>query len=236
MQDFLYFFGHGFCHQLPSRTFEVGGLFFSACARDTGIYLGFFFAVLAAFIIYAKTREKPAELPPVTYLILLALFVVPMGIDGVSSYAGLRPTTNTIRYITGFLTGMAGGSIVAPLLFALRADAAPDQKIFAKPSHVALHLLVTFALGAIFFFAYPYLGVLSALFGVVAFISILMSVNVILVTLIKSPPPAQRAGYWFLVLLVCLVLTLVEITLFGLLREFMVDTLLQGRDLGEFLR
>lgn len=236
MQEFLYFFGHGFCHQLPSRTLESGGLFFSVCARDTGIYLGFFFAMLVAFLLYVKVREKPAELPPIVYLVILALFIVPMGIDGVSSYAGLRPTTNTIRYVTGFLTGTAGGSIVVPLLFALRADAAPTQKIFARPSQAVLHLLVSFVLGAVFFVVYPFLGIFAPLFVVLAFLSIVVSVNLILVTLVKPLPVPHTAKRWLLLLLVCLALSLAEIAVFGLLREFMVHTLLQGHELGEFLR
>jgi hypothetical protein len=149
---------------------------------------------------------------------------------------GLRPTTNTIRYITGFLTGTAAGSIIAPLLFALRTDAAPSERIFGKPTLALLHLLATFALGTIFFVIYPFIGIASSLFAVLAFLVLLMSVNVIIVTLVKPLPVPHKAWHWLLVLALCLVLSLVEITVFGLAREMIVQTVLRGHEFSEFLR
>jgi uncharacterized membrane protein len=235
VQEFLRFFGHGFCHQIPARSFESGGLIFSACARDTGIYLGFFLAVVLAFLIYARDAVKPTELPPAPYVIVLVFFVVPMAFDGGTSYLGLRPTTNTIRYITGFLTGVAVGSIVTPLLFALRKDAAPGQRIFSRPSVVALHLALTFALGAAFFFGYPLLGVVSPFIPVVAFLCIAVCINLILLTLSRRFAPRHRAAHWLFLLSVCLALALVEIAAFGAAREFAIQTVLGGHELYEFL-
>jgi uncharacterized membrane protein len=235
MQDFLRFFGHGFCHQIPVRSFESGGLVFSACSRDTGIYLGFFFALLVAFFIYAWRGSRPTELPPLPFLIMLALFIMPMAFDGVSSYLGLRPTTNTIRYITGFLTGTAAASIVTPLLFSLRRDAAPQQKIFATLSEVMPHLALTFTLGAVFFFGYPLLGPVSPFVPVVAFLVIIVSVNLIVLTFSKRLAPRHTALHWLLLLALSLVLALVEIALLGALRELLVQTLLGGHELYEFI-
>jgi uncharacterized membrane protein len=235
MQEFLRFFGHGFCHQIPSRSLEVGGLVFSTCARDTGIYLGFLFALVAAFVIYARAKSRPTELPPLVYLVVLALFVLPMAFDGVTSYLGLRPTTNTIRYLTGFLTGTAAGSVVAPLLFALRKDAVPGQRIFARPSTAAPHLVLTFALGALFFASYPYLGVFSPLLAVAAFLTITVCVNLILLTLSRRFAPRHTVGHWLFLLALCLVLALVEIALFGVLRDVVVQVFLNGHEFSEFL-
>jgi uncharacterized membrane protein len=235
MQEFLRFFGHGFCHQIPSRSFEAGGLVFSACARDTGIYLGFFCALIAAFLIYARCRHKPAEFPPVAYIIVLAFFVVPMAFDGVTSYIGLRPTTNTIRYITGFLTGTAAGSIITPLLFALCQNASLQHKVFARPSEVALHLGVTFILGTAFFLGYPYLGVVSPFIAVVAFLTIVTCVNLVLLTLSKRFAPHHTVVNWLLILALSLALALVEIAVLGAFREFLVQTFLGGHDISEFL-
>jgi uncharacterized membrane protein len=235
MQEFLRFFGHGFCHQIPSRSFEAGGLVFSVCSRDTGIYLGFFFAILAVFLVYARSGPKPAELPPAAYIIVLSFFIVPMAIDGVTSYIGLRPTTNTIRYITGFLTGTGAGSIVAPLLFALRRDATHQQKIFDRPSVVVLHLGLTFILGAAFFFVYPYLGVVSPLIVVVAFLILTCCVNLNLLTLGKRFTPRHTFANWLFIIACALILALVEIALLGAVREFLVQIFLGGHDLHELL-
>ncbi|MDR1421309.1 MAG: DUF2085 domain-containing protein [Coriobacteriales bacterium] len=134
MQDFLTFIGHGFCHQIPARTFESGGLFFAVCARDTGIHLGIALAVLWAFALYARARIKPGDMPPAPILVILVLMVVPMAFDGISSYAGWRPTTNTIRFITGLLCGVAIGSLFAPFLMGLRRDADFWLKAYTRRS------------------------------------------------------------------------------------------------------
>ncbi|MDR1082264.1 MAG: DUF2085 domain-containing protein [Coriobacteriales bacterium] len=235
MQEFLRFFGHGFCHQIPARSFESGGLVFSACSRDTGIYLGFFFAVVAAFLIYARSTDKPTGLLPAPFIIALSFFIVPMAFDGVTSYLGLRPTTNTIRYITGFFAGAAGGTVFAPLLFALRADAAPQKQIFAQPSKAIAQLVLTFVLGATFFFGYPYLGVVSPFLAVAAFVAIIVSVNLVLLTLSKRFAVRHTVVHWLLLLAFCLVLALVEIALLGAIRTVLIQSLFGGHEFYEFL-
>jgi uncharacterized membrane protein len=236
MQEFINFFGHGFCHQIPARTLEAGGYFFSVCARDTGIYLGFAFALIAAFIIYATAKQKPGNIPPWPYLILLTLMVVPMALDGVSSYVGLRETTNTIRYITGALTGCAAGSIVAPLLFSLAKTGNPQKKILATPKEVALHLAITFTLLAVFFFVYPSLGVVSPLLVIAAFLVILASINLILITLSKRFAPRHTAVHWVMLLTIALALALIEITAFGALREAAEQFLLGDLNISDILK
>ncbi|MDR0350716.1 MAG: DUF2085 domain-containing protein [Coriobacteriales bacterium] len=232
MQDILHFFGHGFCHQLPERSFEAGGLIFSVCARDTGIYLGFFCALLAAFILYARDGRKPSELAPVPYLIVLALFVLPMAFDGASSYLGLRPTTNTIRYITGFLVGTSAASLLAPLLFALRKDADPSKRIFARPFQALAHLAMSFLLGAAFLVGYPFLGPSAPVLALVAFLSIPFSVNLLLVKLSKRLAVRHDLRGWlFVVVLVCL-LSFIEIAAFGALRDFIAIFFFNGQDIS----
>jgi uncharacterized membrane protein len=228
VQELLHFFGHGFCHQIPERSFEAGGLVFSVCARDTGIYLGFFFALIAAFIVYARSPRKPAELPPIPYIVVLVFFVVPMAFDGATSYIGLRPTTNTIRYLTGFLTGTAGATVMAPLLFALRRDADPCARIFAKPAPILLHLALAFLLGGAFLIGYRYLGAVAPFIGVCAHLVLVASVNLVLITLIDRFAPRRTAVYWLAVLAASLALALVEIALFGLVRDIIVHTLFGG--------
>jgi uncharacterized membrane protein len=235
MQEFLRFFGHGFCHQIPARSFESGSLVFSVCSRDTGIYLGFFFALVVAFLIYARSANKPAELPPMPCLLVLAILILPMAFDGVTSYLGFRPTTNTIRYLTGFLTGTAAGSIVVPLLFALRRDAAPQQRIFSRPREAVFQLTGTFILGVAFFFGYPYLGAASPVMVVVAFLTIATCINLIILTLGKRFAPRHTGVHWLLLIAASLALALVEITVFGMIRELVVQLVLGGHELYEFL-
>ena len=235
MQELLKFFGHGFCHQIPERTFEAGGYLFSACARDTGIYLGFFFAIIMAFIVYARSNKKPGELPPARYILILALLVLPFAIDGVTSYLGLRPTTNTIRYLTGLATGVAAGSLIVPLLFTLRKDADPRQKAFATWQKAGAHLGLTFAAGLFFLLVYPLCGPASPLFAVVAFLSLPFSLSLIILTLSRRFYPLHTRGHWLILTVICLGLTIFEVSMLGLLRDWVMQAVLGGLDPPGFL-
>ncbi|MCP4229207.1 MAG: DUF2085 domain-containing protein [bacterium] len=94
--------GFAVCHQLPSRTFEMGGNAMGLCARCAGLYLG----VAATYLyIFLWRRGKVNAIPRLWLSALFVLFILPMAFDGLTSYAGLRETTNDIRIITGALTG-----------------------------------------------------------------------------------------------------------------------------------
>lgn len=101
----LDFIGRLVCHQLPERTLWVGGHHLPVCARDTGVYLGFFLGYLLL-----GQRRKEACGPP--NLWMTSLMVMPMIVDAVTQWVGLRTSTNELRLITGLLFGTA----IAPLL------------------------------------------------------------------------------------------------------------------------
>ncbi len=119
LQQILYFFGGGFCHQYAWRSLEAGGLYFPVCARDTGIYLGFIVALIVLLVLTLPQREKPTAFPPVWAVMVCVVLAVPMVLDGASSYLGLRETNNLIRYITGYLCGTSLGVVVSGGILAL---------------------------------------------------------------------------------------------------------------------
>lgn len=100
----IYFFIGGLvCHQMSDRTIHFGETPLPFCARDTGIYLGIFIALIYCII---RGKLKADKLPSTKISILLVMLTVPMMIDAVSSYASIRQTDNTIRLMTGFFFGM----------------------------------------------------------------------------------------------------------------------------------
>lgn len=113
LEELLHAIGYGLCHQLPERSFFAGGYQLPVCARDTGIYLGFALGLLALGLLARRT--KPTELPRWPVLALIGLFVAAMGFDGVTSYAGMRATTNDIRLLTGMLTGWGLSALTLPM-------------------------------------------------------------------------------------------------------------------------
>ncbi len=107
------FFGYAVCHGLPSRTLTVGGRYLPVCARCAGIYLG----IAATYVVLIARRGfKVNALPPLGAALAVAAMLLPMAVDGLSSYAGLRETTNTVRFLTGLVAGGALPVFAFPLL------------------------------------------------------------------------------------------------------------------------
>lgn len=78
----------------PAFGFKV-----AICQRDIAIYG----AVLAAGLVYALLRRRVRQLPLWVYL----LFLIPIGVDGVTQLFGLRESNWELRTLTGALFGAA---------------------------------------------------------------------------------------------------------------------------------
>lgn len=81
------------CHQMPERSFFIGGWQFPLCARCTGSTVGQMTAVLMAL------AGKLISIP----VCLVSLGI--MGLDWGIQEAGIKESTNRRRFITGFLGG-----------------------------------------------------------------------------------------------------------------------------------
>lgn len=114
LERFLHWMGLGLCHQLPERSFFGGGVQLPVCSRDTGIYLGFLLAFLLVAAVHRK--ERPAGFPRRSVWIAMGVFLAALAWDGVTSYAGLRTTTNGIRLLTGLGVGYSSAVLVFAML------------------------------------------------------------------------------------------------------------------------
>ncbi|MCH5586537.1 DUF2085 domain-containing protein [Shimazuella sp. AN120528] len=82
------------CHRRADRSLFFKGKQFPLCARCTAIYASYILLPIFAFIhknIY--------------FLILGILFQLPMFIDGYTQLLKWRESNNTLRMITGFISG-----------------------------------------------------------------------------------------------------------------------------------
>jgi len=97
------------CHQMPERSLHFRGVQFPVCARCTGVFLG---QTLMVFGTLAGIR------PPLS---LDATLMIPMAVDWIIQYTGLKESTNRRRIITGLLGG-AGyvGFLVGLALIGMR--------------------------------------------------------------------------------------------------------------------
>lgn len=86
------------CHQKPERSFFIKGRQFPVCARCTGFYTG-----LVVYLIWSLFNSHSYDL---NMLIISMILMIPVAVDGMTQYFGPRESTNTIRFITGFIGGI----------------------------------------------------------------------------------------------------------------------------------
>jgi uncharacterized membrane protein len=216
LQQILYFFGNGLCHQYPERSFEAGGLYFGVCARDTGLYLGLVFTLGILIVWYARTRLKPAALPPAWAVVICVALAVPMAIDGASSYLGLRETTNLLRYTTGYLCGMGVAVLASGGLFGLWQNVNVKQSAVGTPSSFSVLLVASCAVGAAFVMAYPLLGIAAPLFAFVCQWAVFVLITLLVLSATPLWPALSGAGP-LAVLIFCQLLAGGEMVLLSLL-------------------
>jgi uncharacterized membrane protein len=217
IQSFLHWLGFGLCHQLPERSFFGGGTQVPVCARDTGIYLGFMLSLIVIALVHRG--DRPREFPAPAGWVAIALMIGAMGIDGVSSYAGLRTTTNDLRLITGLLAGYAIGAVLTPMLNDEFWRTGSRERVL-DPTWRLLAWLATVPVAFVLIrFVAPLLGVGYPLIVAATIIATLTSVNLVMVCL--SPPferKADRILDAWPAILVAVALSFLEIWLSGLLR------------------
>lgn len=107
-------FGYSVCHQIPARSFHVHDHYSPLCARCTGMYLG---ALICLAFQWGKGRR--GKFPPWPVIVVLALFFIGFGVDGVNSFVhffpgfeGLYEPSNLMRLLTGLGTGIAIGAVL----------------------------------------------------------------------------------------------------------------------------
>ncbi|MHB1323638.1 MAG: DUF2085 domain-containing protein [Coriobacteriia bacterium] len=218
MERLFQLIGFGLCHQLPERSLFAGGYQLPVCARDTGIYIGFAIGLLVLSVL--ARGAKPIDLPRWPVLAIVGLFIAAMGFDGVTSYAGLRQTTNDIRLITGLMTGWGLSALTLPML---------NSQIWATSGHGRVpeglpQILVWLGgLGASFVLArwlMPLMGVLYPILLVLAILVTFSAVNLVFVGLMPLfERRAVRLRDATPALLVAVGLTFVELAAVAWLRS-----------------
>lgn len=102
LENFFRFLGSLVCHQMEERTLIIDKIPLPVCARDTGIYIG---VIIGIFFLTARKRFYADWPPKIRHAVFLVLMMIPMIIDGITSYMGLRHSDNLTRLITGGFFG-----------------------------------------------------------------------------------------------------------------------------------
>jgi uncharacterized membrane protein len=94
------------CHQIPERSFHIGGAQLPVCARCTGLYLG---AAAGALFWLALSRRR-LTIPRARTV--LAIAAIPTVMTLVLAWAGWWDASNAVRAVTALPLGISGGAIV----------------------------------------------------------------------------------------------------------------------------
>jgi len=135
LESFFRFIGSLVCHQIQERTLIIDKVLLPICARDTGIYIG----VIIGIVFLAIRRRLDADWPPkVGHALILILMMMPMMLDGATSYLGLRHSDNLTRLITG---GFFGFPLAVFLTVARNYN--PDKNSKVAPFSTLGELVIT---------------------------------------------------------------------------------------------
>ena len=111
--------GYAVCHRIAHRSFHIGDIQFSVCARCTGQYLG---AVLGILFLSNFRRYRTGR-PPMFVIGILLVWGLAYVVDGFNSFLHLIPSTerfwlyepsNAFRLITGIGVGLGISVMLFP--------------------------------------------------------------------------------------------------------------------------
>ncbi len=230
--------GYAVCHRIVDRSFHVDGVQLPLCVRCTGMYMG---VMISFLVLVAGRRGKAAQFAPRRVLIVLAIFVVVMGLDGLNSYLHLFPgyegpyePQNWLRLITGSLTGVAMITLLLPVFsVTMWARPATQPPLRGLRELAALLLVIGLADALVLLGSAPALivfGYLSAL-GPVLILTMVWAV--LFVSLTRRENTAHRAADLIVPLLAGLALTFLLIGSIDLLRYQLTGTW-AGFDFSQF--
>lgn len=189
LQRFFDLIGFAVCHQLPERSIHFGGRVLPVCARETGIYLGFLFSFVFLTIV---NRKREHGFPPLYVLIFALIGITLMAVDGFTSYAGLRSTTNAIRLFTGILAGSALPLVLLPIFNYQAWSESSPERIIRSGYHFVAFAASLFALFLLVESRFIVLYLPLSLVITFTIIFAFFFINLILITMI--PLWTKKAG------------------------------------------
>ncbi len=217
LQAPMHWLGFGLCHQLPERSFFGGGVQVPVCARDTGIYIGFCVALLLIARLHGPGR--PRGFPTAWGWTAFALMLGSMAIDGGTQLVGLRESTNSLRLLTGLLSGFAVAMLLTPMLNDCVWRVSQNRRVLDPPWRLAVFLAAVPVAYAAVWWGAPFLGVWYPVIVAVAILVTLTCANLVMVCLTpRFERKATRLLDAWPAITISLGLALLEIWLAGLLR------------------
>lgn len=220
--------GYAVCHRIDGRSFHLGDRQLPLCSRCTGMYLG---AMLALSYQLFFARRK-AGLPSGKIWIILGLFILAFGVDGLNSYLHFFPGAPTLYEPTNLgrlLSGMGMGLVVAFAIyptFNQTAWKSPDMTpALADTKSLVLVVLLALGVAGLVWIENPFLlyifGLVSAL-GVIVILSMVYAVFWMII--LKAENRNQHLKQLMLPLGLGFGTAILQIALFDLVRFYLTHT------------
>jgi uncharacterized membrane protein len=113
-----YSIGAFICHQIPERSFHLGGFQLPVCARCLGIYAGFAAgAWTQVLVLPAPSRNWP--LGPASARRVLVVSALPTALTLVLEWSGVWAGANIVRAIAGLALGTGVALVVMSVVATL---------------------------------------------------------------------------------------------------------------------
>jgi hypothetical protein len=152
-----------------------------------------------------------------------------MAWDGVTSYLGLRETTNAIRLATGLGAGFALALVVAPILNAQLWRVGSAGGVLSSWLDGVLWLLAIPVSFAAVLWGGPHLGVAYPLLVAACILATFTAVNLVIVALVpRFERRAARLRDLVPAAIVALTVTIVELALADLVRLALLSLVVRG--------
>ncbi len=212
--------GYAVCHQMPSRTIVMGGIYLPLASRTSGIYIGF---LISAIILFALFRKRENGLAPLHIMIIFYLFIFSTMFDWAGSHLGLYESSNNIRFITGFLTGSSIMAIVFPVFNFQYYKKSSNDRIFKNPVKLIIYLLIIALFITTTLFRFSFLSIFYYYLSAFSVLFTFFFVNLLMLLLIPVfANKAQRFISRFLILpsIISIALTFIELFVSAKLRDF----------------
>ncbi len=143
--------GYAICHQLPERTIFFGERGLPVCARDTGLFSGFFLVFL---VVIFPWRKEQGGLPSNSLKVLVILALLFLTGDVLTTSLGWRQTNNFIRLTSGLLAGGGLALIAGPFFNRIAWGAPCEKRAIGKKVQLVL-LALTMSSPLVLFLVHP---------------------------------------------------------------------------------
>ena len=177
-----------FCHQLPERSPQLGGLVFPLCFRCAGLHLG----LLVSYGFLASTGGFRRRLPEARLAVGVSLLLVPFLVDGWGNTLHLWSSPGWLRALSGAAGGVALPLLLAPLM--LRPRAVTPAARPTVPCAAALLVPGGFAVALVWSLAQPVSAPQLQALALAALVGLLLfATNIGLAAGTLRPAPSSAA-------------------------------------------